>query len=735
MRISNLIVLFFCFILNAKSQSNIVGKVFEFSSSGDTIPIFSANVYWKNSTIGTTTDKNGVFTLRNISDDLSDIDVSYVGYNLLSTQFIDNTLFVVMQNSVDLKDVEINEKVNATQISLINPVNTQTITVKEIHKAACCNLSETFETNNSVDVTYSDAVSSMKQIKMLGLAGNYVQITSELLPLIRGMQRSYGLTYVPGAWIENIQITKGSASVVNGFESLTGQINVEYFKPEDSSDKIKLNLYASLIGKLEKNLILTKHYDKWSSNLFTHVSYFDKEIDHHGISLNSSEKGDGFIDMPKFKQFNIINRWQYNGSNKLKYEINFRGVFEERLAGQITSIDNPYKADIYNNIFQVYGKLGYIRDTAKSIGSQYSFTSHKIDAVFGNNKYDATQESISFNFISEEQTNEFNLIKYGSSYFADRYVESFTGNISKPFNNQRRVDLVSGVFLEHQYEKQKLNLISGIRSDYYNNKNKIYVLPRFNLKYSANDNTALRISAGRSFRISNIFSENLQYLASSRLIFNDYTLDPEVGWNYGLNLSHCFYFLDNEGVLNVDLYRTVFNNQIIVNLEERNALQFSNLNGVSYSNVLQIDADYNILYNLSLRLSYKLNNSISTYNNIEKELPLQPLSRALINLSYESNDEKLLFDITLNYNGKSRLPENLVSNEKFSDPFLILNNQVTYKFESFDLYLGGENITNFTQPNPIIDSENPFGNDFDAALIWAPVMGRSFYLGARCNFN
>ena len=270
---------------------------------------------------------------------------------------------------------------------------------------------------------------------------------------------------------------------------------------------------------------------------------------------------------------------------------------------------------------------------------------------------------------------------------------------------------------------------------YYNNKNKIYVLPRFNLKYSANDNTTLRISAGRSFRISNIFSENLQYLASSRLIFNDYTLDPEVGWNYGLNLSHCFYFLDNEGVLNVDLYRTVFNNQIIVNLEERNVLQFSNLEGVSYSNVLQIDADYNILYNLSLRLSYKLNNSISTYNNIEKELPLQPFSRALINLSYETNDEKLLFDITLNYNGKSRLPENLVSNEKFSDPFLILNNQVTYKFESFDLYLGGENITNFTQPNPIIDSENPFGNDFDAALIWAPVMGRNFYLGARYKFN
>ena len=735
MRTSFFIILFFFFMLTAKSQSNIVGKVFEFSSSGDTIPIFSANVYWNNSTIGTTTDKNGIFSLRKISDSLSNIYVSYVGYNILSSQFVDNNLFFLMQNSVDLKDVDINDKINTTQISLIKPVNTQTITTKEICKAACCNLSETFETNNSVDISYSDAVSGIKQIKMLGLAGNYVQITSELLPLIRGMQRSYGLTYVPGAWIESIQITKGSASVVNGFESLTGHINVNYFKPDESADRIKLNLFVSHDGKLEKNLILTKHYGKWSSNLFSHISYFDREIDHHGISLNSSENGDGFIDMPKHQQFNIINRWKYNGSDKLKFEINFRGVIEERLAGQIKSIDNPYQAEINNNLFQTYGKLGYINDLEKSLGSQFSFTSHKIGAIFGNNQYDATQESISFNLIRQDQINEFNLIKFSSSYFADRYVESFKGNISSPFSNKRRVDLVSGIFMEHQYKKQKFNFISGIRSDYYNNKNKIYVLPRFNLKYNTSDNTALRISAGKSLRISNIFSENLQYLASSRLILNDDNLDPEVGWNYGVNMSHFFYFLNNEGVLNVDLYRTVFNNQIIVNIEERNTLQFSNLDGVSYSNVLQIDADYNILDNLSLRLSYKLNNSISTYNNIEKELPLQPSSRALINLSYETYEGKLLFDITLNYNGKSRVPENLVSSNKFSDPFLILNNQVTYKFESFDLYLGGENLTNFTQPNPIIDPENPFGNNFDAALIWAPVMGRSFYLGARYNLN
>ena len=723
------------FVFTSKSQSTINGKVFEVSDKGEEIPVFSANVYWKNSTVGTTTDKDGFFKLKKISDNISDLEISFVGYEIVNTQVINDSLFVLMQNSVDLEDVDIKAKSNTTQISLINSINTQTITTGEIQKAACCNLSECFETNNSIDVSYSDAVSGVKTICMLGLDGNYVQITSELLPLVRGLQRSYGLTYVPGTWIENIQIIKGVGSVVNGFESLTGQINVEYFKPDESTDRIKLNLFTTSSGKFEKNLILTKNYGKWRSNMFTHFSYFNKEIDHYGYNVNSQEKGDNFIDMPKFKQFNILNRWKYYGSDKLNFQINLRGVLEERLAGQIKSIDNPYQVDINNNILQIYGKLGYIKDLENSYGSQFSFTSHKIASYFGNNKYDATQESISINLIQQTQIDKFNLLKFGSSYFADRYVESFKGNISNPFDYKRRVDLVSGIFTEHQYENQRLNMISGIRYDYYNNKNKIFVLPRLNLKYNASDNTALRVSAGKSFRISNIFMENSQYFASSREIVVDDKLDPEVGWNYGLNMSHIFYFLNNEGVLYIDLYRTVFDNQVVVNIEDKNKLLFTNLEGDSYSNVLQIDLDYNLLNNLTLRLSYKLNNSISTYNNIEKELPLQPLSRALINLSYETFMNNLLFDITFNYNGKSRIPQHMDCSNNFSTPFFIINNQVTYKFKSFDLYIGGENLTNFTQPNPIIDSENPFGNNFDASLIWAPVMGRHFYLGARYNLN
>ena len=328
----------------------------------------------KNSTVGTTTDKDGFFKLKKISDKISGLEISFVGYEIVNTQVINDSLFVLMQNSVDLEDVDIKAKSNTTQISLINSINTQTITTGEIQKAACCNLSECFETNNSIDVSYSDAVSGIKTISMLGLDGNYIQITSELLPLVRGLQRSYGLKYVPGTWIENIQIIKGVGSVVNGFESLTGQINVEYFKPDESTDRIKLNLFTTSSGKFEKNLILTKNYGKWRSNMFTHFSYFNKEIDHYGYKVNSQEKGDDFIDMPKIKQFNILNRWKYYGSDKLKFQINLRGVFEERLAGQIKSIDNPYQVDINNNILQIYGKLGYIKDLENSYGSQFSFT-------------------------------------------------------------------------------------------------------------------------------------------------------------------------------------------------------------------------------------------------------------------------------------------------------------------------------------------------------------------------
>ncbi|MEE2954157.1 MAG: TonB-dependent receptor [Bacteroidota bacterium] len=732
------ITLLSCSILNATAQ-NIEGKVLEILENGNTSPILGANVYWEGTLVGTTTNVNGEYSIKEPPSLPATLNVSYVGHTLESKEVVNNEYIFYLTQSIDLDEVEIAGEINTTKISTIEPLNIQTISAGEIQKAACCNLSECFETNNTVDISYSDGVSGIKKIQMLGLDGKYIQITNELIPLIRGMQRSYGLSYIPGSWIESIQIIQGAGSVVNGFESFTGQINLEYFKPEaGSGDKLNWNLYTNSEGKLENNLMLTKKNGNWKSNLFTHVSYFDREIDHHGShhdhSDHSDRPGDKFLDMPKIKQFSLLNRWKYYGSEKYRLQTNLRGIIEERVAGQITTdqnIANPYLINVDNQIIQVYTKLGKIKSDKKSIGSQTSFTLHNQKAKFGNNIYTGIQESFSINIVEQNQLNDKHLVKYGGSYFADRFTESFEGNTNQPFLLKKRVDLVTGLFSEHQYQNEKINIITGFRADYYNIEDKIYYSPRLNIKYNPGDRTAIRFSMGEAFRVSNFITENMNYLASSREIIFTENLKAETALNYGLNIAHCFYFLNKEGTVNFDIYNTVFDNQIVVNIENKDVISFKNLDGNSYATSIQLGLDYKIIDQLQIRLGYKINNTVSTFNGIEKELPLQPKTRGLLNFAYSTNSDKWHFDITGNYIGESRIPENIVSDDVYSASFVLFNTQVTRKWTDFDVYIGGENLSNYTQPDPIIDAGNPFGTNFDASLIWGPVMGRNIYAGLR----
>ena len=733
-----LITIVFIATFSLNAQNKIEGKVLELSKDGSVIPVFRANVYWEGTSVGTTTDINGDYSIDEAESFPATLSVSYVGYTVDDNLFIDNKYVFYLKPSVELDEVEVEAIKNTSNISLIEPVNIQTLSTGEIQKAACCNLSECFETNNSIDVSYSDAITGIKKIQMLGLDGNYMQITSELTPLIRGIQRPYGLTYIPGSWIESIQIIKGSGSVVNGYEALTGQINIEYFKPEDSMDKLKWNVYINKSGKLENNLILTRKKGDWRSNLFTHFTYFDREIDRYGHPNNSDNKGDGFVDMPRCKQFSFLNRWQYYGSDKYKFQINVRGTLDDRIAGQITNnqiIDTPYISNINNQLIQVYAKAGKIIDSNRSVGSQTSITMHTQNSKLGNNTYDGKNESFSMNFVYQNQINTKSLFKYGSSYFADRYHESFNGNIVNAINLRKRVDLVTGLFSEYQYVNEKLSIVSGLRADYYNIQEKVYYSPRLNVKYNANDRIAIRFSTGKAFRISNIFADNMQYFSSSRQVVVGDFLQPEIGWNTGLNFSYCFNFLNNEGVLNIDLYRTIFENQITVDIENKDKVVFGNLNGNSFANVMQFDLDYTLVKNFNIRLSYKKNKSMSTFNGVQKLVPLTPKGRGLVNFSYIALAEKLNLDFTVNYVGKSRIPYNVVSADNFSTPFCLFNSQITYKLSNTDIYIGLENIIDYTQPNPIIDSDTPFGPNFDASLIWGPVMGRNVYLGLRIALN
>ena len=717
--------------LNTKAQNQIIGKVVEIVKDGSVVPIPGANVHWEGTTIGSATNGDGNFSIVEPTVFPATIVVSFVGYQQYTQLIEANTqLQIYLTPSLELKEVKVKGKVNTTKFSTVNSINMQTLSTGELEKAACCNLSESFSTNATVDVNFTDAVSGAKKIQMLGLDGAYTQITQENMPLIRGISSSYGLSYVPGTWIESIQIIKGSGSVVNGFESFAGQINLEYYKPE-SAPKLFWNGYTNSEGKLENNLLFAKKSGAWKSNLFTHVSYFDKEVDNND---------DQFLDMPKVKQVNMLNRWDYKGDGSYHISLTARGLVEDRLGGTIENALNPYDVNIHNDLLEFTSKTGAIlpNSPGKSAGLQTSFRRHNQMAIFGENNYKGLQESAYLNLIRQTYIGSTNhKLKYGTSYYADRYTESFSGHIDTAFTDNIRVDLMTGVFSEYSYKwGESFNLTAGIRADYYNNSEEINYLPRLNMKYNPTEKMAIRFSAGKAFRVANVFVENASFLASNREISVG-NLNPEIAWNYGANITYCFYLFGREGTINADAYRTDFENQIVVDIENQNELSFYNLEGDSYATSMQLDFAYELFDRFDVKMAYKINDVQSTYSGKTKETPLTPKDRALLNLAYATNFDKWIFDVTANYVGESRIP--FYRKDEFteilyfgnSDPFLLYNAQVTKKFRKFDVYVGGENLLGYTQDNPILDAGNPTSSAFDASLIYAPINGRMIYAGFR----
>ena len=702
------------------AQENINGKI----NDQNGLPLIGANIVVENTTTGTNTDVNGKFTLE--VDKLPvNIMVTYIGFQPKTIEVKNQSFLTVsLSESIEIEEVTVESKVSTTELSMVNPLQVQKISSKELQKSACCNLSESFETNATVDVSFTDAVSGAKQIKMLGLDGIYTQITQENVPLIRGLSSAHGLSYVPGTWIESIQIIKGAGSVINGFESFAGQINLEYFKPENA-DKIFWNFYTNSESKFENNLQFAKKTGKWTSNLYTSINYHSKEVD---------ENENGFLDMPHIKSINVLNRWLTETES---YKINLVGrvLVDEREGGQVQSISNPYEVLLDNTLLEFNSKSGLKMPdkTGKSIGLQTAFRRHNQTIKFGLTDYNALQESAFLNLISQTSISTTDhLLKYGISYYADRYTENYETT------NFDRVDLTTGIFTEYSYTSpSELTIVAGIRGDYHNTHGFEY-LPRLNLKFNPSDQTVVRLSAGKAIRVANPIAENTSYFASSRKFEIQDSLGVEVAWNYGFNFTHCFKLFEREGSFNADAYRTDFENQVIVDIEDPTKIRFYNLDGESYSNSIQFDFNYELFDRFDVKLAYKINHVYSTYDGEKMLAPLVPENRALVNFAYSTtHSNKWMFDATWNYIGESRIPYHplIEDNKTVSDPFYVINSQVTKKFKTYDVYLGGENLLNYKQENPILGGDDPFGSNFDASIIWAPVMGRLIYTGIRLKIN
>ena len=721
------------------TTSHIRGIVYEYRN-GQPYPLPGASLIFPGSQSGTRTNDHGEFVLpRGGSEEK--IVVSYTGYKTDTVSIAGmNDIEINLEQKRELNAVVITARRRTTYIDNRNPFRITVISKKELLKAACCNLSESFETNPTVDVSYSDAVTGSKQIQLLGLAGNYTQLTVENLPGPRGLATPLGLNSIAGPWVESIQLIKGSGSVVNGFESIAGQINIELKKPRES-EKLYLNGYVNSMGKTDVNLNLAHRFnDKWSTGFLLHDDFLYTKQD-----VNK----DGFRDLPTGNQFSGINRWQYLGENGLMSQFGFK-LMRDSKTGGATGYDpetdkfstRNYGLGIETKRYEAFGKIGYVFPDKmyKSVGFEVSAFDHDQDAYFGMRVYNARQKNFYSNLIYQSQLgSEAHQLKGGLSISADNYDEQLDSATYK------RSEVVPGIFSEYSFKHaNKLDVVVGMRVD-HNNLYGWFGTPRLNIRYEPVKGTTIRLSAGRGQRTANIFAENMGPLVSARQvrILNNgdeskaYGLQPEVAWNKGISVDQKFSLFTRDASFGIDFFRNDFVNQVITDLEDPRFVQFYNLSGKSYSNSFQAEATVTPLDKLDLRVAYRYFDVKATYHSILLDKPFTAKNRAFANLAYEWKGWKA--DYTVNFIGTKRIPytgSNPTMHQlpSRSPSYVTMNAQLSKSLgrkKTFDLYIGGENLTNYFQKTAILAADEPFGSHFDASMIWGPVSGRLIYGGFR----
>lgn len=716
---------------------SIEGVVFGIDENKKETPLPGANIYWLGTSEGTTTDAAGKFSLKTPATFPAKLLTSFIGYTNDTLEVNEkNKITIKLKSNVTLSEVTIQEKQQSTFLSRIEPILTEKITSAELQKAACCNLSESFTTNASVDVVYTDAVSGAKKIQLLGLDGIYSQIQGEMIPLIRGLSSAYGLGFVPGTWIESIQISKGTGSVVNGYEQMAGQINLEFLKPDaENADKLFVNVYSSSGGRGEVNIHTgTKFNEKLSTMLFLHGN---------SIFRQNDSNHDGFMDTPLQQQYNFYNRWKYHSGKRIESQLNIKGIYETKTGGQTDKAFEEhaghggmekYLIKIETKQAEVSNKTGLMfpGNPDRSLGLITSARYHEIVSSFGLKKYSGTEKTLYANLIYQDKiVNADNKIRTGVSFLLDDFVETYNDSLFT------RREIVPGIFAEYSYNNlSTFSFVAGVRGDYHNLYGFMFN-PRVNIKINLAEETILRLAVGRGFRVANPFAENASVLASARTVIVREKLLPESAWNYGISLSQGFHLFGREASFSTDYFRTNFLNQVVVDLDySAREVSFYNLDGVSYSNSFQAEIAVEPFKQFSAKAAYKYYDVRTTYSGILIRTPMTTLSRMLVNFAYFTRFEKWKFDLTMQRFGRSRLPGTTENpqgfqRENYSAPYLTINSQITKKFKRFEVYLGGENLTNFMQRGAIVSAADPFSPYFDASMVWGPGMGAVVYAGLR----
>ncbi|MCR4828471.1 MAG: TonB-dependent receptor [Bacteroidales bacterium] len=640
-----------------------------------------------------------------------------------------------------LESVKVQTKKSSGLSRISGPENGIVIGQDELFRAACCNLGESFVTNPSVDVNYNDAAVGAKQIKLLGLSNEYVQMLIEGLPMQGHAALPYQLGYVPGSWMKNISVSKGTSSVKYGFQSVTGQIDVEYLKPDDP-EGVLLNLYGDSRLRTEGNIVANKQLNHHlSTEILAHV---DKDFGHH------DDNNDGWHDSPAIAQYNLQNRWKY-----MKGRYIFHGglatMSEEREGGQLPSYTaNPYRVLLDSRKHEAYMKHAFLLNKKHNtnIALMANYSNYHLGGTFGAKEYGYDENALNAQLVLEHEFNAVHSLSTGLSAILEKSdeqigynnstlsaVAGYAPNMPYTVDNQ-----IGGAFAQYTFKPSyKLTVMAGLRADHHQQFGWFWT-PRLHAKLVATDWLTLRASSGKGWRVPQPLAEHHWLLASGRQLTINQNMNMEEAWNNGISASFYIPIHDKSLKINTEYYYTFFLNQTVVDYDsDPLALTIDDLNGDSYSHTVQIDATYPFGHDLEVTAAFRLNDVRCTYGGTLMEKPLTSRYKGLVTATWKPRMGLWSIDLTLQLNGGGRMPtpytlaDGSASWDDEFPAFPQLNLQVTREFRHFSVYIGGENLTNYKQPVPVIDATQPWSNTFEPTMVWGPVHGIMAYAGVRMN--
>ncbi|MDR0694212.1 MAG: TonB-dependent receptor [Prevotellaceae bacterium] len=759
---NKILLLFAAIIINhTMAAQDVRGTVSGLSPSGGKEPLAYASVYWHHAATAVMTDENGRFAIAAPPAFPAHLIISFVGYesDTLVVAAAEDSLDITLREGTALNEIVVTGRQAGNYISKLSTIKTEVISAAGLTKMACCNLAESFENSAGITVGYSDAVSGARQIRLLGLSGNYVQMLDESRPDMRGLAQPFGLSYTPGQWLESIQIAKGAGSILQGYENITGQINLEYRKPI-TPQPLFLNLYLDRFLRTEANVASSLQLSgKWSSILLAHASVDPEKYDGNH---------DGFIDEPVKRQLNLANRWTYLADNGAQLRFGVKGLYEKRESGQMDfdgsrpRDTSAYGSNIENKHFNAYVKLGIplgalqppredldAAPATSNIAFTADYTFHELNSFFGLKNYNGRENTATFNTLFQSGFGKYHSYIAGASFRWDDYRELledvWLDNSRQHYNdnvNLDRREITGGLFGEYTFAyKEKLTLVAGLRADYHSLYRWLFT-PRATLKYHFSDRLILRASGGRGFRTANVIADNIGMLATGRKIQIADDLQQEEAWTFGGSLSWYFPWGYDDASISVDYFRTDFTHQVLVDAErylyeppqDYSVYWVYNLQGKSYSNTFQVDFSVQPAERFTLLAAFRYTDAKTAYAYDRlRERPLNDRFKALLNLQYATRMNIWTFDVTAQLNGVTRLPdlERIHSGNRYSPAYPVFFAQVTRKFKGIDVYLGCENILNYMQDDPVLYAGDPYSPQFNSTVIWAPLMGRRIYAGIR----